>query len=284
MNILSKLKENKNTMFMYWPPELQEKARSIGRRHFFYQVGYRDGKYEWEPCDMLVNSSPELFCPSNVYRLTPFYEEGLKLEQVVQELKNNVYTTFSEWPKLFQRAAEIIGKKNFLFKVGNEFRKFHYEPPAWSPFCEGQVYKLRDDYVTNPRIGPIKIYLSHPITADSKDNKLKNCKRACKFADQVTLGTSHDVEVYVPGASTETFVEKALALNVLTVDQVLQVDCGIIDDCDMVIFLTPEGILSPGMKVEFKHAVDKPFLVCHEYNDQVKKNIDLICDEIPNLS
>ena len=55
-----------------------------------------------------------------------------------------------------------------------------------------------------------------------------------------------DTELYVP-AEHEEFVQFAMDMGVLNVQQVLDVDCEIVKTCDMILCIGP---VSPGMQIE----------------------------------
>jgi hypothetical protein len=94
------------------------------------------------------------------------------------------------------------------------------------------------------------VYLSHKITGETTEQQNINCLNAIIFAEGLRYHFPK-VEFYVP-AESEPFVEKAYRANMLTVDQILDIDCGIIgDDCNGAIFYTQDGQLSHGMQVEY---------------------------------
>jgi hypothetical protein len=65
----------------------------------------------------------------------------------------------------------------------------------------------------------------------------------------------HNIDLYVPGEH-EDFVNIAYRDKYLTIEQLLEIDCKIIDGVDLVIFFAPDKMqLSPGMQVEYDHAM-----------------------------
>jgi len=100
----------------------------------------------------------------------------------------------------------------------------------------------------------LKLYLSHPITGlpgTTKDQRSDLLTRAIAFGKKLR---ECGYDVHVP-ADCEGFVEVAHSMSMLTVDDILAVDCNIINMCDGVVFLNLQGTFSHGMEVEFKHAV-----------------------------
>ena len=105
----------------------------------------------------------------------------------------------------------------------------------------------------------MKLYLSHKISGDGKTTSFteqqKNCDKAILIANMI-CNALPSVEVYVPGGQTERFVRIALIKKYLTVEQVLDIDCTIIDGCDGVIIYLPQSdTLQGGCLVEYDHAV-----------------------------
>lgn len=102
----------------------------------------------------------------------------------------------------------------------------------------------------------MKAYLSHPISTDSEGNKVSdqqmnlNIKAALCYADMLRgLGFN----VYCP-AEEEEFVNRAYKKGFMSVDQILEVDCEILQSCDLIIAYNHQGI-SHGMSVEIAHAM-----------------------------
>lgn len=70
------------------------------------------------------------------------------------------------------------------------------------------------------------------------------------------------VKFYIP-AESEPFVIRAIRKNYLTVKQVLEIDCMIIDDCNAVILHLPEGDeLQGGRRIEYDYAIEHNIPVC----------------------
>lgn len=113
----------------------------------------------------------------------------------------------------------------------------------------------------------MKIYLSHRIAGGDNNvsytEQEKNCKIARDIAKQIrdALPT---IELYVPGDQTEQFVRIALDRGYLTIQQILDVDCKIIDTCDgVLVYCPPDDIIQGGRFVEYKHAIktNKPVMI-----------------------
>ncbi len=115
----------------------------------------------------------------------------------------------------------------------------------------------------------MKFYLSHSIRGKagpdaSHDIQAKNCAAAIRVADYLRK-LFPKLELYVP-AEYETFVQIAYDSGYLSEDEILSVDCKIIDNCDGLIIYVPDGDkLQGGRLVEYNHAVttNKPVCVFH---------------------
>ena len=106
----------------------------------------------------------------------------------------------------------------------------------------------------------LKIYLSHAIRgakgADATEEDMRhNCERIKGIAYSIRQAITADIELYVP-AEHEEFVSIAYRDKYLNEGQILDIDCKIIDTCDMVIAYVPYGDeLQGGRKIEIDHAI-----------------------------
>jgi hypothetical protein len=80
----------------------------------------------------------------------------------------------------------------------------------------------------------------------------KNCGIARKFGNELRIDFP-DVEFYVP-ADHEEFVRIAWMNNLLTEQEILDIDCEIILGCCGLIAYAWDGHISKGMKVELDYA------------------------------
>lgn len=112
----------------------------------------------------------------------------------------------------------------------------------------------------------MRVYCSHSIRGKyGKDATRTQMKESCDemivLANQLRKALPH-IEFYVP-AEHEDFVQWAYDLGYLVECEILEIDCRIIDDCDAVIVLVPDGDeLQGGRKVEYDHAVGHNVPVC----------------------
>jgi hypothetical protein len=109
----------------------------------------------------------------------------------------------------------------------------------------------------------MKVYLSHSIRGIKGGNATeadmqRNCAFIIELAAQIRKRCYRELELYVP-AEHEEFVHIAWKGGYLTEIQILEIDCKIIDTCDVVLcHLYPEGDeLQGGRKVEIDHAVKR---------------------------
>jgi len=118
----------------------------------------------------------------------------------------------------------------------------------------------------------MKVYLSHSIRGSKGNAATQTEQKACCDA-AIALGERISAEIpslelYIPGANEE-FVAIAYRKSYMTIDEILDVDCTIIDNCEAVIVYVPtDDQLQGGRLVEFKHAVDtdKP-VICFNENE-----------------
>ncbi len=113
----------------------------------------------------------------------------------------------------------------------------------------------------------MKLYLSHamrgkPVYAVNSSEHGNNCEIAIGLAEELRK-MFPKLRIYVP-AESEPFVGAAYKKGYLTIDQILELDCIIVDQCDMVVVYVPEGDeLQGGRKIEYDHAVEthKPVVI-----------------------
>ena len=124
----------------------------------------------------------------------------------------------------------------------------------------------------------LKIYLSHSIkgvkgsdaTAEEMD---VNCERIKLVAMNLRYKLHSTIEIYVP-AEHEEFVSIAYRDKYLTEEQILAIDCKIIDGCDVVLCNVEESkgdVLQGGRKVEVNYAKSegKPVIIFDELDEAV---------------
>ena len=118
----------------------------------------------------------------------------------------------------------------------------------------------------------MKVYLSHSIRGpkgkDASHADMKeNCRRVLIPGNYIRRQLP-SVELYIP-AEHEDFVQRAYDMGLLTEQQILAVDCKIIDSCDAVIIFLPldDNELQGGRLVEYNYTVgktNKPVFVFHD--------------------
>lgn len=112
----------------------------------------------------------------------------------------------------------------------------------------------------------MKAYLSHPIRGlkgeqATEEDMQRNRDKATKMGD-ILNSLFKDMQVYTP-ASHDDFPAICYRDGYLTINDILEIDCKIMDDCDFLLVYNFEGELSGGMKVEYEHAIKNgiPFWV-----------------------
>ena len=108
-------------------------------------------------------------------------------------------------------------------------------------------------------------YMSHPIRGSMKDKATEefiksNCNAAMIIAAQIRVYMSVnyrevDFALYVP-AEHEAFVHRSYLYGMLTVAQILEIDCKIIEEDfnDLLLIYAPYGPPVEGCHVELTHA------------------------------
>ena len=105
----------------------------------------------------------------------------------------------------------------------------------------------------------IKIYLSHRISGGDECTPIENMEANCVEARRVgkiierELNRYIAAEVYVPGGPTEQFVRRAWQKKMLTVQQIMEIDCDIIADSNFVLVYVPEDDRLQGGRAEEVH-------------------------------
>jgi hypothetical protein len=106
----------------------------------------------------------------------------------------------------------------------------------------------------------IKCYLSHYIRGPSGDKATPeemraNCINASNAADDIRESINFSANIYVPGEHEFPPVGIFLQKGYLTIKQVLEVDCEILKQCD-VILVYKDPTLSSGMMEELACAAE----------------------------
>ena len=105
----------------------------------------------------------------------------------------------------------------------------------------------------------MRVYLSHAMRGKagegcSRTAQTKNCTAAIEVAWAMRNVYGRKLDLYVP-AETEPFVQAAYAVDYLSVGEILEIDCRVIDGCDAVVVWVPEGdSLQGGRLVEYDYA------------------------------
>lgn len=132
--------------------------------------------------------------------------------------------------------------------------------------------------------GKFRVYLSHPIRGAKKerateDDIYKNCMVAqdvaiemgAYFNDWNKMDGLPPVDIYCP-AEHDEFVQLAFDKKLLTIDNILEIDCDIIKQCDMLICY---GMVSSGMmtELEFAEKNNIPILAITHWDNSIATNL-----------
>ena len=109
----------------------------------------------------------------------------------------------------------------------------------------------------------MKLYMGHPIAGLAGDKATEteiaaNCEAAIAVVKYIRDNITSKINIHVP-AEMENFVHLAYLMGILTIEQILAVDCKIIEGCDALLIYAPFGSVVSGCKVELDHA-----LRCHK--------------------
>lgn len=124
----------------------------------------------------------------------------------------------------------------------------------------------------------IKAYVSHCIAGKyaekaTAEQKLANCDKAILFGKQLAKEFPN-IDFYIPGKH-EIFVIVAFRKNYLTLEQVLDIDCDIVSQCNFLVVFAPDDYISKGMRIEIDYAVENniPVVVAvdGDYDSHFKK-------------
>lgn len=103
----------------------------------------------------------------------------------------------------------------------------------------------------------IKAYLSHSIMgkmgSSATEEYIKSNNRKAVVMGKNIRGCFPEIDLHVP-AECEAFVHRAYKMGHLTIDQILDIDCDIVDGVDLLLVFNHENHISHGMKVEMDHA------------------------------
>lgn len=103
----------------------------------------------------------------------------------------------------------------------------------------------------------LKIYVSHSIRgkfgADATVGQMRtNCQKAVNFG-KLLRTIFPGINWYIP-ADHDEFVTLAFTKGYLNEDQILDVDCDIIDTCQGLLAYIPDDFISKGMGIEINYA------------------------------
>lgn len=127
----------------------------------------------------------------------------------------------------------------------------------------------------------IKVYFSHPIRGPLKDkatsqDMIYNCRLAIEMADLIRSFVNLPTilfDIYVPGEH-EAFVSRAWQGHYLTIKQILEIDCNIIEEYgDLLLVFAPYGPPVEGCNIEMKYAQERniPVIVFETFKELEEK-------------
>lgn len=118
----------------------------------------------------------------------------------------------------------------------------------------------------NPFMTPKAVYVSHPIRGNAENPTPEQIWRNCQMGVDVGRVLSFwfsSVEFYVPGEH-DHFPQMAMSLGYLSVDDVIDIDCAILQACQAVVAVYPVGESpSAGMMEEINCADEFAIPVLH---------------------
>ena len=132
-------------------------------------------------------------------------------------------------------------------------------------------------------MGQIKAYISHSIRGKSEEgatNKEReiNSKKACEFG-ALMRKEFPNIEWYIPGEHQEIDTI-AYRKGYMTEEQILDIDCEIINGCNFMVVYSPDDYISKGMQIEIDHCVRTHVSIISavdgNYDEYVKRIIHAI--------
>ena len=127
----------------------------------------------------------------------------------------------------------------------------------------------------------ITAYFSHSIRGDGTKTIEENMKIARGIAEYVRECVGSGLELYVP-AEHDIFPQLAMEDGLLSVEQVLDIDCKIIKGCDLVLAYKDLSI-SKGMQVEIMYAVKHGIPIVF-FDDITSSFITILKDTMERLN
>jgi hypothetical protein len=128
-------------------------------------------------------------------------------------------------------------------------------------------------------------YISHSIQGrygtNATDKQMDaNNRRAIKITKKLRKEFGDKIDFYLP-AEHEGFVHRAFRMGLLSIDEILVIDCDIIQEKNILILYIPDSFISGGMIKEAHKArcLGKPIL---QINDRNWKQV--IGDYLKNVS
>lgn len=132
----------------------------------------------------------------------------------------------------------------------------------------------------------IRVYMSHPIRGPLKDKATtqdihRNCEYAIELAEMIRTFLPVPVKLYVPGEH-EDFVHRAWQGQYLTIKQILEIDCNIIEFYgDLLLVFAPYGPPVEGCSIEMEYAQNRkiPVIVFKDFEELSEKMIPFLKDK-----
>ena len=127
----------------------------------------------------------------------------------------------------------------------------------------------------------LKAYFSHAIRGDGTKTIEENMKIARGIAGYVRECVGPGLKLYVP-AEHDIFPHLAMEDGLLSVEQVLEIDCKIIKGCDLILTYKDLSI-SKGMQVEIMYAVKHNIPIVY-FDDITSAFITTLKDTMEHLN
>jgi len=163
---------------------------------------------------------------------------------------------------IFQRLEGLTNEDHAAQAIWNLSELIHTEEMVERGLLPEELDDL-PNYTTNDTASlpkTITAYLTHPIRgsageASTAEVRKANNNKAKEFAQSFRQLFPH-IDLYVPAEQDECLA-RLMENKVLTIEDVLTVDCEILQSRDILISYTPDGYCSEGMKIEIAAAKRK---------------------------
>lgn len=131
----------------------------------------------------------------------------------------------------------------------------------------------------------MRAYLSHTIRGqkgnDATDEDMSiNCNAALEVGTRIRK-LIPQLGLHIP-AEHEEFVSRAYRNGYMNEKEILDVDCQIINDCDLIFILVKDGWIGGGIGVEIKYAQKQNIPIYFIFDNEIDEIIEMVVNDFKN--